>query len=130
MPTTTKTVLLVEDDLAIRDIVHDVLLDTGYDVVPATSGKQALDYLDTEAAPDLVILDLMLPLVSGWQVMERLRSDERFRATPVIITTAVCADRPAGSTAVLTKPFSGRALLEAVATAVNHQARPEPFPPA
>jgi CheY-like chemotaxis protein len=116
-----KTVLLVEDDLAIRDIVHDVLLQTGYDVVPATSGKQALDYLTTEPPPDLVILDLMLPLVSGWQVMETMRADERFCGTPVIVTTAVGADRPAGAAAVLNKPFSARALLEAVAAAVNRE---------
>jgi CheY-like chemotaxis protein len=117
-----KTVLLVEDDHVIRDLVHDVLMQIGYDVIPAGSGKQALDYLLTSAAPDLVILDLMLPLVSGWQVMEVLRSEDRFAGTPVIITTAASSDRPSGATAVLNKPFSARALLEAVAAAAIHPA--------
>jgi DNA-binding response OmpR family regulator len=111
-----KRVLVVEDDLTIRDIVQDLLGQAGYDVIPATSGKQAMDYLqvDQGAPPDLVILDLMLPLVSGWQVLERIRSDERLSRIPVIVTTAVTADRPPGATVVLQKPFSARALLEAV----------------
>jgi DNA-binding response OmpR family regulator len=113
--TTRKRVLLVEDDLVIRDLVDDVLAQTGYDVIPATTGKQALDYLEAEATPpDVVILDLMVPLVSGWQVLEKMRSDDRFSGIPVIVTTAVSADRPPGATMVLKKPFSVRALLEAI----------------
>jgi DNA-binding response OmpR family regulator len=113
---TSKQVLVVEDDLPIRDLLQDVLVQAGYDVIPATSGKQALEFLDADqcAPPDLVILDLMLPLVSGWQVLERIRGDQRLSAIPVIVTTAVTADRPPGATVVLNKPFSVRALLEAI----------------
>jgi two-component system, OmpR family, response regulator CpxR len=113
-----KRILVVEDDLVIRDVVDDVLAEVGFDVIPATSGKQALDYLRDDEPPDLVILDLMLPLVSGWQVMEHLRSEARLMRVPVIVTTAVSADRPRGATTVLPKPFTVRALLEAVASAV------------
>jgi DNA-binding response OmpR family regulator len=114
----SKQVLVVEDDLPIRDILQDVLVQAGYDVIPATSGKQALEYLDSDPGdpPDLIILDLMIPLVSGWQVLERVRSDQRLCGIPVIVTTAVTTDRPTGATVVLNKPFSVRALLEAIAS--------------
>jgi two-component system response regulator CpxR len=122
---TAKQVLVVEDDLPIRDIMQDVLMQAGYDVIPATSGKQAMEFLDADhaAPPDLIILDLMIPLVSGWQVLERIRGDQRLSGIPVIVTTAVTTDRPPGATVVLNKPFSVRALLEAItSTASTHPA--------
>ena len=63
----SKTVLLVEDDLEIRDILQDVLEADGFDVVPASNGKQALDFLilNRPQKADSVILDLMMPMVSG-----------------------------------------------------------------
>lgn len=111
-----KTVLVVEDDLDTRDFIGDLLADAGHDVIPADSGKQALDYLltTTESPPDLVVLDLMLPLVSGWQVLEMMRSDERLAGVPVIVTTGVSRDRPPGATMVLKKPFSVVELLQAI----------------
>jgi two-component system response regulator CpxR len=125
---TSKQVLVVEDDLPIRDLLQDVLVQAGYDVIPATSGKQALEYLDADpdTPPDLIILDLMLPLVSGWQVLDRIRGDRRLSAIPVIVTTAVTSDRPPGATVVLNKPFSVRALLEAVTSTGQPQASPPP----
>ena len=78
----SKTVLLVEDDLEIRDILQDVLEADGFDVFPASNGKQALDFLNLNQPQkaDLVILDLMMPMVSGWQVMEQMHQDPRLVA--------------------------------------------------
>ena len=72
--TEVRTVLLVEDDLDIRDVLQDLLEGEGYDVIPAANGKQALDFLTLNDPPgaDLVILDLMMPMVSGWEVLDRM----------------------------------------------------------
>src|SRR5215475_6205576 len=85
-----RTVLLVEDDLDIRDVLQDVLEGEGYDVIPAANGKQALDFLTLNDPPgaDLVILDLMMPMVSGWDVLERMARDRRLAEIPVIVVSA------------------------------------------
>ena len=71
-----EDVLLVEDDLDVRDSLQDILEDEGFDVIPAANGKQAIDFLtlNDPTGADLVILDLLMPMVSGWEVLER---DER-----------------------------------------------------
>jgi CheY-like chemotaxis protein len=104
-----RTILLVEDDLDTREALDELLSDAGYEVIPATSGKQAIDYLlaDPVHPPDVVVLDLMLPLVSGWQVLELIRGDPRLTSVPVVVTTGVSADRPPGATLVMTKPIDG-----------------------
>jgi CheY-like chemotaxis protein len=111
-----KTVLLVEDDLEIRDVLQDLLESEGYDVIPAANGKQAIDYLtlDRDAHPDLIILDLMTPIVTGWQVLDRLRRDPAFTKVPVIVVTATTADKPSGATTLLRKPFRLNKLFETV----------------
>jgi CheY-like chemotaxis protein len=109
-----KTVLLVEDDLTIRDVLQDQLEGEGYDVVPATNGKQAIDYVTLDARPDLIILDLMTPIVTGWEVLSRLRRDPELARIPVIVVTATSGEPPPGATAFLRKPFGLTALFEAV----------------
>jgi CheY-like chemotaxis protein len=115
-----KTILLVEDDNYLRDAVQDCLEQRGFNVIPAGSGKQALDFLalDGGSPPDLMILDLMLPLVTGWQVLDAIRSDPRFAGLPVLVLTGVSQDRPVGATAVLHKPFTPEALAETVASSM------------
>ena len=85
---TTRTVLLVEDDLDVRDTLQDLLESEGFDVIPAANGKQAIDFLtlNDPAGADLVILDLMMPMVSGWEVLEVMTDSviggDRVRASP------------------------------------------------
>ena len=111
-----KTVLLVEDDLELRDILQDILESEGYDVIPATDGHQALEYLGTSHrvgdAPALMILDLMMPLVNGWQVLEAIRSDPSLRV-PVIVVSASGRLPPKG-VPFLHKPFNLADLLASV----------------
>jgi CheY-like chemotaxis protein len=109
-----KTILLVEDDLDTREALDELLSESGYEVIPATSGKQAIEYLlaDPYRPPDAVVLDLLLPLVSGWQVLELIRADARLVAVPVIVTTGVSADRPPGATVVLKKPIDAASLIK------------------
>ena len=112
----TSTILLAEDDLEIRDIVQELLEQRGYDVIPARTGRQALDFLslDPRSPPDVVILDLMMPIVTGWQVLEAIQHDPALARIPVVILTATSQDRPNGAAALLRKPFRIEALLEAV----------------
>lgn len=120
-----KLVLLVEDDPDIRDIVQDVLEAEGYDVVPASHGKQALEFLNdvrNTEPPALVILDMMMPLVDGRHVLEAIRSDATLSSVPVVVMSAVAHEKPVGAAAFLRKPFSLDTLFDAVHTLVN--ARP------
>ena len=83
-----KTVLLAEDDVEIRDILQDLLEAEGYDVVPASHGRQALEFLEGVRGgklPDLVVLDLMMPLVDGVQVLETMKSDPVLSSIPVVV---------------------------------------------
>ena len=117
-----KVVLLVEDDPDIRDIVQDVLEAEGYDVVPASHGRQALEFLNdvkTSALPDLVILDMMMPLVDGRHVLEAIRSDSNLSSVPVVVMSAIAHEKPAGAAAFLRKPFSLDTLFDAVHTLVD-----------
>jgi CheY-like chemotaxis protein len=113
---TGMTVLLAEDDQDIRDVVQEVLEERGYDVIPARTGRQALDFLTIdEARPDVVILDLMMPIMTGWQVLEEIRQRPDLLKIPVIVLTAVSQDMPTGVTAVLRKPFNIDDLLTLLA---------------
>lgn len=118
-----KTVLLVDDDLVLRDILQDVLESEGYNVIPASDGHQALDFLRTSGgsadAPALMILDLMMPLVNGWQVLDALQDDPSLKV-PVIVLSAsgsLTGSGPAPyegvATTFLHKPFN---LMEFVDT--------------
>jgi CheY-like chemotaxis protein len=111
-----STILLAEDDLEIRDVVQDLLEEIGCDVIPARTGKQALDFLsnDPRSPPDMVILDLMMPLVTGWQVLEVIQRDPVLAAVPVVVLTAATQDRPSGVAALLQKPFEVDDLLETI----------------
>jgi CheY-like chemotaxis protein len=110
------TILLAEDDLDIRDIVQELLEEKGYDVIPARTGRQALDFLsmDPRSPPKIVILDLMMPIVTGWQVLEVLQHDPAFAKVSVLVITAASQDRPSGVAAFMRKPFRIEALLETI----------------
>ena len=113
----SKTILLVEDDLDIRDVVQEVLEEQGHDVVPARTGRQALEFLalDAHSPPDVVILDLMMPFVTGWQVLETIRRSPHPAHIPVVVVSAATQDRPLGVQAFLRKPFEIDDLLKALA---------------
>jgi CheY-like chemotaxis protein len=79
-----KKVLLVEDDPFIRDITAIRLAERNYSVEAAQNGAEALAHIEKEA-PDIVLLDLDLPDISGLQIIEKLRSSERCKTIPIII---------------------------------------------
>lgn len=109
------TIVVAEDDDELRDLIADILEGAGYDVIPAGSGKQVADYLEAaEQPPAAILLDLMMPLVSGWELLRAMREHPRWRAIPVVIMTGVSRDRPAGVAGVLKKPFRVNDLLATV----------------
>jgi CheY-like chemotaxis protein len=112
-----KTVLLVEDDLDIRDILQDLLEAEGYDVVPASHGRQALEFLQAapaESLPKLVVLDMMMPLVDGHQVLATMKSDPKLSPIPVVVLSAVAREHPAGAAAFLRKPIPLQKLFDTI----------------
>jgi len=110
-------VLVVEDDAPVLTVVTDLLQDAGYGVLQASNGLQAFDHL-RETCPDLIILDLMLPGMSGWQFLERAHAQLQRDRIPVVILSAIEArgDYPAtlGVSGWLTKPLDVDHLLRAV----------------
>ena len=115
-PDGAERVLLVEDDLDVRDTLQDLLESEGLDVIPAANGKQAIDFLTLNDPPgaDLVILDLMMPLVSGWEVLHVLIERRALRRIPVIVLSALQVQRPDRANELVRKPFAFETLVASI----------------
>jgi CheY-like chemotaxis protein len=88
------SVLVVDDDDSIREVLSEVLRDEGYGVVCASNGAQALDELRNHGHPDLMLLDLMMPVMSGWELLELLQSSADLSRIRVVIVSAMSAPGP------------------------------------
>ena len=114
-----KRILVVDDEIYIVHILEFSLTMEGYSILTASDGEEALRVIDSER-PDLVVLDIMMPKLDGYEVCRRLRQDEQFCDLPVILLSAKGRpiDREAGLQAgaddYITKPFSPRKLLEKI----------------
>jgi CheY-like chemotaxis protein len=111
----TSYILLVDDDPELRQSMVDLLEDEGYQTRSASSGREALAVLAGADLPSLILLDLMMPDLNGWQFCELQRRDPRIARIPVLVVTAArsVAPTPAGVD-VLFKPFSLDEVLEKV----------------
>jgi CheY-like chemotaxis protein len=108
------TILVAEDDIGLRDIVAEILESSGYDVVAADDGKQALDYLSSAPKPPAaVLLDLMMPVASGWDCLDALKADDRLSWIPVVIMSE-SDEAPIGADLFLKKPFRVDELLATI----------------
>lgn len=81
-------ILVIEDELAMREILRDALAEEGHRVVLAADGQEGLDRLRVEPQPCVVLLDLLMPRLNGWQVASRMRSDPAQAHIPVVFITA------------------------------------------
>ena len=112
---TQPVVLVADDDPDIRQLVTFRLERAGYEVVEAADGEQALQVC-SEMRPDLAVLDVMMPKLTGYDVTRRIREDEALRAMPVILLTARVQDGDvaqgfeAGADDYIKKPFSPQEL--------------------
>ena len=107
------TILIVDDETEIRESLEEFLSDEGYVVDSAADGADALEKLTSEKPPCVVILDLLMPLVSGNEVYDKMQEDPRLSKIPVIISTSDPSRAPSGST-VMKKPINLERLLGAV----------------
>ncbi|HEY6147811.1 MAG TPA: response regulator [Thermoanaerobaculia bacterium] len=80
--------LVVEDDPDLRDALSDALSASGYDVDCAVNGREALDYLETAAPPCVVLLDLMMPVMNGWEFRAEQKGNAKLASIPVVVLTA------------------------------------------
>ncbi len=87
-PVERSTILVVDDDVDIRETISMILEDEGYQVACAANGREALDYLRTHGKPDLILLDLMMPVMDGAEFCARKRLDPSLSQIPVVIVTA------------------------------------------
>ncbi len=121
MAQVNKKVLLVEDEPAIRKILSIKLRVSGYDVIIAQDGEEALR-LAGRAAPDIVLLDILLPILNGFQVLEQLRSRS---ALPVVAFSAKPENAQRamslGANDFLSKPFDVDDLLVRIERALDHR---------
>ncbi|MCH8948095.1 MAG: response regulator [Acidobacteria bacterium] len=110
-----RKILVAEDDLASRELIREILEARGYEVVEVGDGQEAVQKI-AEKKPDLVLLDIQMPLLDGFGVLRQLRQDSRFASLPVVAVTsyAMGGDREkalaAGFDAYLTKPLNAAAL--------------------
>lgn len=112
-------VLIVDDDPAMRDALCDALELQGHLTAGVSNGLEALDHLGKSAPPCLILLDLMMPLMNGWEFREAQLKNPQIASIPVVVITAYTnpihnAEKLA-AVGYLTKPISPERLLEAVA---------------
>jgi two-component system, cell cycle response regulator DivK len=115
----SKRILVVEDQQDNRRILRDLLGNAGYELIEAESGEEALTAVEAQR-PDLILMDIQLPVMDGYEATRRIRSNPELKSIPIIAVTsyALSGDEAkalaAGCTAYVTKPFSPRALLAKV----------------
>jgi DNA-binding response OmpR family regulator len=121
----SKQILVVDDEQELRRVIQLILNTDGYETLTARGGAECLQILAQQSV-DLIILDLMMPEVDGWEVLRQLRSQGKADVIPVILLTA--KDQPIdkmlgltvfGVRDYVTKPFDKNDLLERVANALG-----------
>jgi two-component system, cell cycle response regulator DivK len=115
----TKRILVVEDQEDNRRIIRDLLTSVGYDMIEARDGEAGVR-LAKEHRPDLILMDIQLPVLDGYEATRRIKADPELRAVPIVVVTsyALSGDEAkavaAGCDAYVAKPFSPRELLATV----------------
>jgi two-component system alkaline phosphatase synthesis response regulator PhoP len=113
-----KKIMVVDDNKDIRISVHQILEICGYEVIEAEDGMNCLKQLE-QGHPDLVILDIMMPGMSGWDVAARIKQNEKWNSIPIVFLTAKGDDMSMGlgglaSEEYIVKPFDVMKLMECV----------------
>ena len=115
-----QSILVVEDNADIREAIVEVLSSEGYQVTSAPDGKQALEKLPEMKVPTLILLDLMMPVMNGWEFLDSKAMDERFDTHQVVTISAVPSTAsledatPLETSGSIQKPMSFERLFETV----------------
>ena len=115
---TMKRVLVVDDERDIREAIAEALETEGYEVAAAANGMEALSRL-REYHPDVVLLDLMMPIMNGWQFRARQKEDPQVSEIPVIVVTAMGHEPTIDADKYIQKPFDLDELITAVSSCSN-----------
>ena len=117
MTSWTIDVLLAEDDEDLREAMVDTLNDAGYSVAAVANGRDALEWLeDTPTPPKIILLDLMMPVMDGWQFLSERQKTPKVASVPVVVLSANGSFLEQGGTvAFLRKPVAVKPLLELIA---------------
>jgi DNA-binding response OmpR family regulator len=123
-----KKIIYIEDEQDMIELVRLILSRKGYEVKGANGGREGLD-LVRSTSPDLVLLDLMMPDMDGWEVYHQLKADDATRTTPVIVVTAkaqnidkVLGIHIAKVDDYICKPFSPQQLVDSVESVLSRTA--------
>jgi len=114
-----KRILVIEDQEDNRRILRDLLSSVGYEVIEAEDGARGIAAAETQQ-PDLILMDIQLPVIDGYEATRRIKANPALRAIPIIVVTsyALSGDedkaRAAGGDDYITKPYSPRQLLAKV----------------
>lgn len=110
-------VLVVDDDVDLRETLCDALEQAGHRTLAARHGEEALAILRGNPSVDMLILDLMMPIMNGWELRERMLADPELAQIPVIVMTAAAnlSKTPIVSDALLAKPIGLAKVLEVIA---------------
>ncbi len=115
-----KTIVYIEDDLEMIELVKLILDKRGYELIGVIGGRKGIDTI-IDKKPDLILLDLMMPDVDGWEVYQQIKSNDSLKSIPVIIITAKAQpiDRVLGLEIAkvdeyLTKPFKPQELINSI----------------
>jgi DNA-binding response OmpR family regulator len=109
----------VDDDPDIRDVLEEVLTDSGYDVACVENGQVALDYLQNSPPPDAILLDLFMPVMSGWDFARRIRRQPELAGIPLVLITACEPYWGYPGSEVLRKPLDLDRLLQTLRTVIE-----------
>jgi two-component system cell cycle response regulator DivK len=115
----SRLILVVDDQEDNRRILRDLLTNSGFEVIEALTGEQGVE-LAGARVPDLILMDIQLPGIDGYEATRRIKANPALRATPLIVVTSYALSGDdvkafaAGADAYVSKPFSPRALLAKV----------------
>jgi two-component system, chemotaxis family, chemotaxis protein CheY len=118
--TAAAPVLVVEDDPDVREAIREIVEYEGYEVAEASNGKEALEYLRVRPGPCLVLLDLMMPVMNGFDFLDAVARDPKLASLHVVILSAAARDRieatvrAHGAKGYLTKPVQLETLVDTI----------------
>jgi len=126
--------LVVEDDEDLAYLLQYMLLRDGFIVHSATNGRDAREYIENSAPTDIVMLDLMLPYIDGFELISTIRENTRWMSTPVIVVSGKVTERDivraldAGANDYVTKPYNPQELVARIRRQMSLQRRPAAAP--
>ena len=104
-PSADRSILVVDDDVAATESLTDILTGEGYSVASAKNGKQALQYLHGAPPPRLIILDLFMPEMDGWEFRREQLKDAKLRDIPVVVMTGASVYAGIDANVIVHKPL-------------------------